>query len=407
MFSKEENEILTRVGPGNPMGALFRRYWIPALLSEEIPEPDCPPVKVRLLGEDLVAFRDSQGRVGLLDEHCSHRGTSLFYGRNEERGLRCIYHGWKYDVEGNVVDTPAEPADSTLKKKVRHTAYPCMDAAGIVFTYMGPADKKPLLPEYKWVRLSQDCTHVVKAHQECNYLQGLEGDCDSSHVSYLHNDSLGKRGDPFRAIGNPILEAEETDYGVRMISVRTIDSERSYVRVTNFVAPAFSLIPTPGSALRETAHQSFRLWIPMDDENTWSYILSMRNTPFSEEERIRARSRVDANYGKVRNARNHYLQDRERQRTASFSGILGVSVAEQDSCATESMGRVFDRTKEHLGVGDKTVIAVRRFLLKAIRAVEEGKEPPHVIRDPAARKVFDLISLGGIVSSGASWRELL
>lgn len=143
MLSREENYLLTRTGPGTPMGDLLRRYWIPALLSEEIPEPDCHPVQVRILGEELIAFRDTQGRIGLLGEHCSHRGTSLLYGRNEECGLRCIYHGWKYDVEGNVVDTPAEPPGSDFKQKVRHTAYPCKESAGVVFAYLGPRKKCP------------------------------------------------------------------------------------------------------------------------------------------------------------------------------------------------------------------------------------------------------------------------
>jgi phenylpropionate dioxygenase-like ring-hydroxylating dioxygenase large terminal subunit len=406
MFSKEENEILTRVGRGTPMGELFRRYWIPALLSEEIPEPDGPPVQVRLLGEDLVAFRDSKGKVGLLDERCSHRGTSLFYGRNEECGLRCIYHGWKYDVEGNVLDTPAEPPESTLKNKVRHTAYPCFEAAGIVFTYMGAKEKIPIFPEYRWVSLPEERLLVVKAQQECNYLQGLEGDCDSSHVSYLHNNNFRQKTDPFRDIGTPVLEAEEIDYGVRMISVRRVSADKNYIRVTNFVMPAFSLIPTPGSDLNETAYQSFRFWIPMDDDHTWNYILSVRNTPFSPEERTRARSRVDANYRKVRNKNNRYMQNRELQKTTSFTGIEGVSVAEQDSCATESMGPLCDRTREHLGYGDKSVMAVRKFLLKAVKRMEEGEDPPHVIRDPRHKGVPDLRSAGGMLPVASSWREL-
>src|ERR1700751_2856644 len=168
MLSREDNDLLTRVHPGSAMGNLLRRYWIPALLSEEIPEPDCPPVRVRLLGEDLVAFRDTQGKIGLLDEHCSHRGTSLFYGRNEECGLRCIYHGWKYDVEGNVLETPAEPADSDFKKKLRHMAYPCREIAGIIFTYMGPPEKQPLLSRYEWHGLGLDQICPVKSYLECN-----------------------------------------------------------------------------------------------------------------------------------------------------------------------------------------------------------------------------------------------
>src|SRR5947207_5978945 len=185
MLSKEDNELLSQTAAGTPMGNLIRRYWIPALLSEEIPRPDCPPARVRLLGEELVAFRDTQGRIGLIGERCAHRGTSLFYGRNEECGLRCIYHGWKYDVEGNVLETPAEPGTSDFKKKINHTAYPCKEVAGIVFIYMGPRDKMPLFPEYEWATLDQDKTHVVKSFLDCNYLQGLEGDFDSSHTTVL------------------------------------------------------------------------------------------------------------------------------------------------------------------------------------------------------------------------------
>src|ERR1051325_6676592 len=156
MLTREQNELLTRTGPGTPMGDFFRRYWIPVLLSEQLPRPDCAPLQVRILGEDLVAFRDTQGRIGLMDEHCSHRGTSLFYGRNEECGLTCIYHGWKYDVDGNVLDTPAEPAGSQLKYKVHHTAYPCVEAGGLVFAYMGPRDEKPVFPTYAWLGVPQN-----------------------------------------------------------------------------------------------------------------------------------------------------------------------------------------------------------------------------------------------------------
>src|SRR5438093_3576298 len=187
MFTAEENELLTRVGPGTPMGELFRRYWIPAVLSEEIPEADCAPIRTKLLCEDLVAFRDSDGRPGLLAEKCSHRRASLFYARNEECGLRCIYHGWKYDVDGNIVDTPAEPANSMLKHHVKHRAYPCLDINGIVWTYMGPAEKLPPLPGLPWFQVPRDHVDVgSKFFLECNWLQCLEGDNDSIHSAYLH-----------------------------------------------------------------------------------------------------------------------------------------------------------------------------------------------------------------------------
>ena len=407
MFSCEENELLTRVGPGAPMGELMRSYWIPALLSEEIPVPDCPPVRVRLLGEDLVAFRDTQGRVGLLDEHCSHRGTSLFFGRNEECGLTCIYHSWKYDVEGNVLDTPAEPRDSDFKKKIRHTAYPCKEVAGIIFAYMGPRDKMPLFPEYEWVRLAEDQTHVVKSFLDCNYLQGLEGDFDSSHTTFLHCNDL-KNLARLNRDGAPTLDAEETAYGMRAISIRNLESDKSYVRISPFILPAFAIVPGPATAKFEEADsRAFRFWIPIDDSRTWFYILTMRDTPFSSAEKQAARSWVDPNYRRLRNAENQYLQDREHQKTVSYTGIKAVIPAEQDGCATESMGVIYDRSKEHLGYSDKTIIALRRLLLKVIKDVQEGKEPPHIIRNPAANDFSRLRARKGIVPSGESWRKLL
>src|SRR5437764_651259 len=208
MLSKEDNELLSQTAAGTPMGNLIRRYWIPALLSEEIPAPDCPPARVRLLGEELVAFRDTQGRIGLIGEHCAHRGMSLFYGRNEECGLRCIYHGWKYDVEGNVLDTPAEPAGSRFKEKLHHPAYPTHEAAGLIFAYMGPKEKQPLFPNYAWSKLPTGHTRPSKSFQDCSYLQGVEGECDSTHLTYLHRFFNG--ADP----RGGLLEHSVTEYTI-------------------------------------------------------------------------------------------------------------------------------------------------------------------------------------------------
>ena len=407
MFSREENELLTRVGPGTAMGDLMRRYWLPALLSEEIALPDSPPVRVRLLGENLIAFRDSGGRVGLLDEHCSHRGTSLFYGRNEECGLRCIYHGWKYDVGGNVLETPAEPSENDFKRKIHHTAYPCKEVAGIVFTYMGPREKMPLFPAYEWTSLPENRMHVVKSYLECNYLQGIEGDFDSSHTTFLHCNNLADLARLNRN-GAPTLEAEETAYGMRAISIRRLRDEQSYVRVSPFIMPAFSIVPGPATAkFEENDSRAFRFWIPIDDTSTWFYILTMRDVAFSEEEKTKARSWVDASYRRIRNAGNDYLQDRELQRTRIYSGIKAVIPAEQDGCATESMGPIYDRTKEHLGYSDKTIIALRKILLRAAMGVREGREPPHIIRDASANDFSRLRALKGVLAANRSWRELL
>ena len=407
MLSRDENEILTRVGASTPMGELMRRYWIPALLSEEIPVPDCPPVRVRLLGEDLVAFRDSQGKVGLLGEHCAHRGTSLFFGRNEECGLRCVYHGWKYDVDGNVLDTPAEPATSDFKKKLRHVAYPCKEVASMIFTYMGPAEKQPLIPGYEWFTLAEEQVCPVKSYLECNYLQGIEGDFDSSHTSFLHNNNI-KNAERLKRDGAPTLDAEETSYGMRAISIRIVGTGQFYVRTSPYMMPSFSIVPGPPTAkFEEDDIRGFRFWVPIDDQTTWLYILNMRKRPFTDEERKSLRSWIGADYRRIRNLGNNYLQNRELQRTASYTGIEAFNPAEQDGCATESMGAIWNRSKEHLGYSDKTIIALRKMLLRAVSDVAEGKEPPHIIRDPQHNDFSKLRSIKGVLPAGTDWRQIM
>jgi len=406
MLSREENEILTRVGASTPMGELMRRYWIPALLSEEIPAPDCPPVRVRLLGEDLVAFRDSHGRIGLLGEHCAHRGTSLFFGRNEECGLRCVYHGWKYDVDGNVLDTPAEPADSDFKKKLRHVAYPCKEVARMIFTYMGPAEKQPLIPGYEWFTLAEEQVCPVKSYLECNYLQGIEGDFDSSHTSFLHNNI--KNAERLKRDGAPTLDAEDTSYGMRAISIRTVGTGQIYVRTSPYMMPSFSIVPGPPTAkFEEDDIRAFRFWVPIDDQTTWLYILNMRKRLFTDEERKSLRSWIGADYRRIRNLGNNYLQNRELQRTASYTGIEAFNPTEQDGCATESMGAIWNRSKEHLGYSDKTIIALRKMLLRAVSDVAEGREPRHIIRDPQCNDFSQLRSIKGVLPVGTDWRQIM
>jgi phenylpropionate dioxygenase-like ring-hydroxylating dioxygenase large terminal subunit len=385
MLSREENDRITRVGPGTPMGALMRRYWIPALLSEEIADPDGAPVRVRLLGEDLVAFRDSSGRVGLLAEHCSHRGTSLFYGRNEGCGLTCIYHGWKYNSEGKVLETPAEPAGSTLKDKVRHTAYPCREAAGLVFAYMGPKERAPLLPNYEWMTLPQSHLYVSKSIQDCSYLQGLEGECDSSHLSFLHRaftETKRGGGDPemYGRDGAPRLEGVETDFGVRLISCRNAGDGLNYLRVSNFVMPCHGFVPTGGLKGNPEGY-TIHSHVPVDDEHALRFnIFFRRSRPVSSEEK-QLEGGIGSDHIKVRNIHNDYLQDRQEQKRETFTG-MGKQFLIHDSCATESMGPIYDRSKEHLGAGDIAVIAVRKFLLKTVTALEMGKEPPHILWTP-------------------------
>lgn len=386
MLPREENDLITRVESGAPLNAVMRRYWLPALLSREIPAPDCPPVRVRLLGEDLVAFRDTNGKVGLLAEHCPHRGTSLFFGRNEECGLRCIYHGWKMDVDGKVLDTPAEPAGSTLKDKVRHTAYPCHEAAGMVFAYMGPQERMPLLPNYEWTRLPADHVYVTKSKQDCNYLQGLEGECDSSHLSYLHrafSDAKRGGGDPdmYGKDGAPELEGVETDFGVRMISCRKPGDGNIYLRVSNFVLPCYGFVPTGGLKGNPEGHH-VHAHVPVDDEHSLRFNIFFRRHRAVREDEKRLDDDIDANFIKFRNIHNDYRIDRNEQKNETYIGV-GASFVVHDSCATETMGSRYDRSQEHLGTSDITVIAVRKRLLQVVRGLDADKEPPHLIRSAA------------------------
>ena len=196
MLTRDENELVTNTNPGTPMGELFRRFWLPVLLSSELPGPDCDPMRVRVLGEDLIAFRDTDGRPGLVDAYCPHRGAPMFFGRNEESGLRCVYHGWKFDVEGTCVDLPNAPEGETFKNKVTITAYPTVDKGDLIWAYMGPKDKQPPLPGFDWLDMPASHRYVSKFRLECNYLQAMEGDYDPSHGMFLHTTLDNNQSNP-------------------------------------------------------------------------------------------------------------------------------------------------------------------------------------------------------------------
>jgi phthalate 4,5-dioxygenase oxygenase subunit len=385
MLSKEDNELITRAGRGTPMGDLIRRYWVPALLSEEIPRVDGAPVRVKILGEDLVAFRDTRGRIGLLGEHCAHRGTSLFFGRNEECGLRCVYHGWKYDLEGNVVDTPAEPAGSDFGKKLRHTAYPTHEANGVIYAYLGPRELMPAFPNYEWTQVPLEFTYVTKSLLECNYLQGLEGECDSSHLSFLHRSFTNERNQVlYKSDTAPFYETEDTDFGVRLIATRNAADGQHYVRFSAFVMPVYGCVPA-GRATNELEGYEIHTYVPADDTHCWRYDIGFRRDRAVREDEVHRRKQIKPDYTRIRNAGNNYLQDRQMQKSVNFTGI--DDFLNHDACATESMGAIFDRSKEHLGVSDKAVIAVRKFLLTAVKEIQKGQEPPHLL-GTAARTWF-------------------
>ena len=377
MLSAEENELLTRVGPGTGAGEMIRRYWIPALLCEELPKPDGRPVRVRLLGEDLVAFRDSQGRIGLLDEHCPHRRASLALGVNEDCGIRCLYHGWKFGVDGACLDTPTEPTNSHLQSRVRAKAYPTREAGGVVWAYMGPVDKEPRFPEFEW--LAMPATHCVpfKVLEDCNYAQAVEGTIDSAHAGVLHREvpwsQEGKY--PHERDLRPKLEVEQTPYGMRYGAVRQTGEAHSHVRITQVVLPFYTFIPPDGAGPRKHRRLT-NAFVPRDDYSTWHVQWFFDPTqPIDKAFRIEEGGHwVDEHYRKLRNLDNWYLQDRNMMKTRNMSGIQGILT--QDHAVSETQGPILDRTKEHLGHSDAAVVVWRRQMLRVARAVAENAESP-------------------------------
>jgi len=306
-----------------------------------------------------------------------------------------------------VLETPAEPANSDFKNKLRHVAYPCKEVAGIIFAYLGPAEKQPLFPRYEWCSLAAEQACPVKSYLQCNYLQGIEGDFDSSHTSFLHNNNLAN-AERLKRDGAPLLAAEETPYGMRAISIRKAGPERIYVRTSPYIMPSFSIVPGPPTEkFGDDDIRGFRFWVPIDDRQTWLYILNMRKKPFNDDERRDLRSWITRDYRRIRNAANNYLQDRKLQKTASYTGIAAVNPAEQDGCATESMGPICDRSQEHLGYSDKTILALRKMLLRAVGDVAEGKDPPHLIYDERLNDFSRLGSLKGVLPAGTDWHKVM
>lgn len=397
-LSAEQNELVTRTGPGTPMGELFRRFWIPALLVEELPEADCPPVRVKLLSERLIAFRDSENRLGLIDEFCAHRGVSLWFGRNEECGLRCPYHGWKFDVTGQCVDVPSEPVESGYAKKIKLKSYPLVERGGVLWTYMGPPEEQPPLPEFEFATVPASHSYTSKRLQESNWLQAMEGGLDTSHSAWLHRGEMVK--DPlFKQAGaskkNMLndfqvrFEIVDTDSGLWIASRRRAQGKDSvYWRVTQWVLPCFTAVPPHGTD--SSIHGHF--WVPIDDENCWAWSYNYHpERPLTEEELgyMRAGYGVHAKmipgtYVPLANKSNDYLMDRESQKTGvNFSGIDGIAI--QDASLQESMGPIQDRTKENLVSADNGIIMTRLRLRKAALALQKGQLPAG--RDPKTQRV--------------------
>ena len=393
MTTRELNDFLTLTGPGTPMGTLFRRYWLPALLSSELPEPDCPPVRVKLLSERLIAFRDTQGRVGLMDEFCAHRGVSLWFARNEESGLRCPYHGWKYDVTGQCIDVPSEPIESGFCKKIKLKSYECVERGDVIWAYMGPPELKPPLPGFEWATVPRASRFVSKRTQECNWLQAMEGGIDSAHVSFLHrhelkSDSLHvSKGAEFTAKTDVAFEVIESDGGMVIGVRRPAQQGHYYWRITQWIMPFHTMIPPYGdNALNGHA------WVPIDDENCWSWCFTHHPTRAltDHENHVMCSgggihvSLIPGTFRPVINKDNDYLMDRAAQKAnQTYCGVK--TIAMQDAAIQESMGPIQDRSKENLTSTDNGVIMARIRLRKAALAAQGG-EPVDGL-DPATHAV--------------------
>jgi phenylpropionate dioxygenase-like ring-hydroxylating dioxygenase large terminal subunit len=414
VLTPAENTRVTRVGPGTPGGALFRRYWQPACLSSELPERDGGPLRLRLLGEDLIAFRDSAGKVGLVDAFCPHRRAPLFFGRNEECGLRCVYHGWKFDRDGNCVDMPSEPAGTTLQQKVKLLAYPTVERGGVVWTYMGPRDAMPEPPDYEWLRAPPEKQYVSKTFENCNWLQGLEGGLDTAHSSFAHNNHLGEKTVLRQKDKSPHIDVERTDYGYFYISTRDMGDEGKYIRVYHYVMPAQQMrANTMGwfGGKNQVPRLDGHIWVPIDDTTTHVYNwMCAYDDTIEVSEAWRHRRENEMGRGKddvipgtfrlKRNQSNDYLIDRQMQKTQNFTGIVGINT--QDFALQEGMGPICDRSKEFLGTSDKAIVAMRRLLLEALDMVQNGGKPRGV--DPVSYR--SVRPHDRIVPPGHDWKTI-
>jgi phenylpropionate dioxygenase-like ring-hydroxylating dioxygenase large terminal subunit len=390
MIPHETNRLLTQTGPGTPMGEVMRSYWQPIALSEEVPQSSAP-MPVRILSEDLVLFRDEKGRLGLLDKRCPHRCTDLSYGRIEDGGLRCLYHGWLFDVKGKCLEQPAEPENSTYKDEIKHTAYPTHEVGGMIFCFMGKGEA-PKFPDYEFVKAAPERRFLKRSTLECNYLQALEGGYDPAHLSFLHRPLEKKDTRPvpgtdggmsadmyYKEDRRPNLDYEVTDYGVRIFSIRKSGEDKKYVRVTNFVMP--DAIAIVGNEGRIGEGYSMHWHVPIDDTHhvRWDYVFNrVRPLDMTKYEMRLANDKGPT--GEKRAAENRYFQDRDLMMTSNFTG-MGESFNVHDAFAAESQGKIQDRTHENLGTTDVIIARVRKQMLEGIDAVKQGKDPLNVKRE--------------------------
>jgi phthalate 4,5-dioxygenase oxygenase subunit len=382
MLTREENDLVTKVTGDAPAGEMLRRYWLPAAWSEEIAEPDCTPVRVRMFGETYVAFRDSFGKAGLVDAACPHRLASLVLGRNEEGGIRCIYHGWKFDVNGRCMEMPTEPAEYNFADRVRIRSYPIRDAGGLIWVYLGPPELEPPFPAYDWTAMPREQLALMKYVERANYLQCAEGTIDTTHSWFLHRGVLRdwKTRTSVSEDLSPRLEAEDTPYGFRYAAIRRTNEDpdkQKYVKMTLYAFPTTGII---ARSLDRSIATLVQIFVPIDDEQTMAYSImhSINGEPVDEEairENLKLRPGIDldADFRPRFCTEDGWLQDRSAMRGGDWTGISGFP--NQDIAVQESMGRIADRTKEHLGTSDVAIIRMRRRMLDNVRRVADGRVP--------------------------------
>ncbi len=410
MLTVEENAMLTQTNPKTPMGEVFRSYWQPTLLSRELPHNDCPPVRVKLLNEDFVAFRDSEGKVGIVSPRCPHRGADLFFGRNEHCGLRCVYHGWKFDIHGNCIEVPNAEASVSerLKKRASIRSLPTREWGDIIWAYMG-ADEPPELPQFEFAKVPSEHRFVSKKFQQCNWAQACEGGLDTAHFSFLHAGMNEGERVGLHQIGMtkekrqgqkepdrlarfrwmiedpaPRFTVLEHDAGLLLCAARNSDTDNSYWRMTQFLMPNHSL--APGNLPDD--NNVGNTWVPVDDESCWIFCFCWNpDRPLTEKEKNAMASgsgifaEVDEKYVPIRRRENNYLLDRDLQDQDNYTGIQGIS--EQDQAIADSQGYIANRTDELLVQTDLGVVKFRQAMLKAIDDTRAGRSPQGV-RNPEA-----------------------
>jgi nitrite reductase/ring-hydroxylating ferredoxin subunit len=393
----------------------MRRYWQPIGLSSELPERDGAPIRVRILGEDLIAFRDTNGEVGLVDAYCPHRRAPMFFGRNEECGIRCVYHGWKFDRNGTCVDMPSEPPDSLFKTKVMIASYPVHEAGGLLWAYLGPKELQPEPPDYELLRAPDTHRWVSKTYEDCNWLQALEGGIDTSHSSFLHNMNLGDKTYLRNADGAPRLEVERTPYGYTYAGIRASRADENYVRVYHYVMPAQQLrggVTHWQGGIKKCPTLHGHIWVPIDDEHTWTFNWIYAYDPaipLTEEDALTAERNsgrgpehyIPGTFKLKQNKANDYLIDRQVQKTKTFTGIAGINT--QDMALQEGMGPIVDRSKEHLGTSDRAIIAARQLLLEALRVMDAGGTPRAV--DTATYRNVRAVDL--LIPNNERWQDYM